>query len=41
MGGGLVVKGVLDDRRTHCISEVDKGDVQLGWIELSDSKDSR
>ena len=40
MGGGQVVKEVLDDRRTHRMSGVNKGDVKLGWVELSDAKHS-
>jgi hypothetical protein len=38
MGGGQVVKGVLDDRRTHYNSELNKGDVKLGWVEQSNAK---
>jgi hypothetical protein len=38
MGGGQVVKGVLDDRRTHYNSEVSKGDFKLGWVEQSNAK---
>ena len=40
MGGGQVVKGVLDDRRSHYNSEVNKGDVKLGWVEQSNAKHS-
>lgn len=38
MGGGQVVKGVLDDRRTHYNSEANKGHVKLGWVEQSNAK---
>jgi hypothetical protein len=41
MGGGQVVKEVLDDRKTYWISEVKKGNVELGWVEQSNAKHSR
>lgn len=40
MGGGQVVKEVLDDRRTHCNSELNRGDVKLGWVEQCVAKHS-